>query len=89
VLTAAERPRATASRLRGRPAIVKSIRSLLIRVSRFGRGRAITPADVAWACRVADGLAGVLRAAGASSDGHPDPGTPVDRAGAHSHEGRP
>lgn len=49
------------SRIKGRPALIRSIRSLLVRVARFGRGRAQTRADQLWAARVIDGLTALLQ----------------------------
>jgi hypothetical protein len=63
VLTTSERPRATASRIKGKPAMVRSLRGLLLRVHRYGRGRARTPADITWTARVLDALRETLAAA--------------------------
>ncbi len=63
MLSRCEKPRATASRIKGRQALVRSLRGLLIRVHRFGRGRARSPEDVRWAARTIDALADCLRGA--------------------------
>lgn len=41
----------------GRPAIVRSLQALRLRVGRFAAHRAATPAERAWAARVLDHLA--------------------------------
>ena len=48
------------SRVKGRAAIERSIRLLVIRVHRFGRARAVTAADVSWCARAIDGLQALL-----------------------------
>lgn len=86
MLTSAEKPRATASRIKGRPALVRRLRGLLIAVHRFGRGRARSREDVAWTAVVLDGLVDVLAVADPSPEapgrqGHPPPvGTPAPLA---------
>ena len=50
-------------RIKGRPALVRSLRSLLIRVHRFGKGRARTHEDVLWTARTVDVLSAALRTA--------------------------
>ncbi len=76
-LCPAERPRATASRIRGRPALVRRLRALLLAVSRYARGRAVTPEDVTWAACTLDALADCLRVADGlpapPATGHPGP----------------
>ena len=72
MLTAAERPRCTASRIKGRPALVRSLRGLLLRVHRFGRGRARTPQDMQWAARVLDSLYAALATAEGTTNGGED-----------------
>ena len=47
-------------RVKGRPALVRSLRSLLIRVHRFGKGRARTHEDVLWTARTVDVLSAAL-----------------------------
>jgi hypothetical protein len=76
VLTAAERPRSTASRIRGKGAIVRSLRGLLLRVHRFRRGRARTESDIRWAAAMLDGLAAVLAVAEAQPTEAPSPDAP-------------
>lgn len=49
------------SRIKGRPALIRRIRSLLVAVHRFGRGRARTRADQQWAAQVIDGLTTLLQ----------------------------
>jgi hypothetical protein len=49
-------------RVKGRPVLVRSARSLQIRVLRFGRARARTPAEIRWTARVLDALDLVVRA---------------------------
>ena len=48
------------TRIKGRAAIERSPRLLLIRVHRFGRGRARDRADVAWCARTIDALTALL-----------------------------
>ncbi len=48
-------------RVKGRPAIERSTRALLLRVHRFGRARATTREDVLWSARWIDGLDELLR----------------------------
>jgi hypothetical protein len=60
MLTMAEKGTPTASRIRGRDSIVRSLRLLLIRVHRFGNRRARGAEDVAWAARMIDALTGAL-----------------------------
>ncbi len=50
-------------RIRGRPALVRRLRGLLVAVHRFGRARAITPEDRHWTARVLDGLTAVVETA--------------------------
>ncbi len=52
--------RRVVSRVRGRPALERSIKLLLIRVHRFGRMRAATAADRQWTAKVIDRLSDVL-----------------------------
>jgi hypothetical protein len=73
MLTGAEKPRATASRIKGKPAIVRSLRGLLLRVHRYGRGRARTPQDVTWAAHTLDALGDALAVAEGASP-HEDRG---------------
>lgn len=47
-------------RTAGRPAIERSTRALLLRVHRFGRHRATSPANIRWAARWIDGLGELL-----------------------------
>jgi hypothetical protein len=56
------RPGDSPRRCVGRPAIERSIRALLIRVHRFARHRATSPADIHWAAVVLDSLIAVLEA---------------------------
>lgn len=53
-------------RVKGRPAIERSLRATLIRVHRFALARATTPADRMWAARTIAGLETVLEIAGAA-----------------------
>lgn len=48
-----ERPK---TRVKGKPALTKSLGGLLIRAQRFARCRATTPADCWWAARVIEAL---------------------------------
>jgi hypothetical protein len=62
MLQANERlPLASPRRIRGRWALERAARSLLIRVHRFGRCRASTRADVLWCARAIDSLDELLR----------------------------
>jgi hypothetical protein len=60
-LTAPERLPALASRIKGRPALVRSLSLLLIRVARFATHRAHAQADQQWAARLQDDLTVALR----------------------------
>lgn len=60
------------SRVTGRAAIERSLRSLLIRAHRFGRHRATSPADCRWAAQMIDALTAATFAA---------PEAPGNRAG--------
>ena len=51
------------SRVKGRPAIVKSLRALLLRTHRFGRHRARTADDIRWAGALVAALTSALAAA--------------------------
>ena len=55
----------TASRIQGRGALVRSLRLLLIRTSRYLQHRARTAEERAWAGRLFNGLEPVLRQAAA------------------------
>ncbi len=46
----------TPSRVRGRAALTRRLRALLLAVHRFGRCRARAPDDIAWAARIIDRL---------------------------------
>ena len=63
MLTASERPRGVASRIKGRPALVRSLRGLLLRVHRFGRHRARSRQDMQWAAVRIDALDAALLSA--------------------------
>lgn len=45
----------------GKQAIERSTRALLLRVHRFGRHRATSPANVLWAAKMIDGLSVLIR----------------------------
>lgn len=47
-------------RVKGRPALVRRLRGLLLAVHRFGRARATTPDDRAWTAHVLDVLTAAL-----------------------------
>jgi hypothetical protein len=51
------------SRVKGKPALVKSMRALLIRTHRFANHRARSASDVLWAAAVIDALTATLQAA--------------------------
>lgn len=63
MIAQSERHRSGVGRVRGRGAIVRSLRWLLIRVYRFGSHRATSQEECAWAARLADDLSSALRAA--------------------------
>lgn len=44
------------SRIKGRPALVRRLRGLLVAVHRYGKGRARTPEEVRWAAKMLDRL---------------------------------
>jgi hypothetical protein len=48
-------------RVKGRPALIRATRGLLLRVHRYGRGRARTPDEIRWTARALDALDVVLR----------------------------
>jgi hypothetical protein len=49
-------------RVKGRPVLIRSARSLVLRVHRYGRARARTPAEIRWTARALDALDVALRA---------------------------
>ena len=63
MLQASERPRGVASRIKGKPAIVRSLCGLVIRVHRFGQLRASTEDDRRWAVQLLDDLQAILERA--------------------------
>lgn len=77
----------TASRIPGQGRLVRSLRSLLRRVERYGVHRARTVDEHTWACAVADGLERVyslaLTSASARASLHV-----ADRRASVSHKGR-
>lgn len=48
------------SRIKGRLSLTRRLRALILASHRYGRGRAVTPADVQFAARLIDGLTGTL-----------------------------
>lgn len=58
------------SRVRGRPALVRRLRGLLLAVHRYGRHRATTPAECLWAARLIDSLTAALDVADPREDHH-------------------
>lgn len=48
-------------RVKGRPVLIRSARSLVLRVHRYGLARARTPADIRWTARTLDALDLALR----------------------------
>ena len=60
MLTTAEKGTPIASRVKGKPALVKSLRSLLIRVHRYGRCRARRAEDLQWTAELLDALYAAL-----------------------------
>ena len=61
------------TRIKAKSAIERSLRSLLIRVHRFARGRATTPIERVWSAQVIDAVTALL----GPIDGKPQ--QPVDR----------
>lgn len=61
--TAPEPQMRSGLRVKGRPAIIRSLRSLQIRVARFARYRVTTADDARWAARVGDAIAATVKAA--------------------------
>jgi hypothetical protein len=55
-------------RVKGKPALVRSLRGLIIRAHRYAQHRATTPADQVWAAALIDGLFAVLAAANPRDD---------------------
>jgi hypothetical protein len=43
-------------RVKGRPALLRRLRGLLVAAHRFGRARAVTPDDRLWSARLVDAL---------------------------------
>lgn len=69
-------------RVKGRPAIIRSTRGLLLRCHRFARARAVTSADLHWCARVIDALDDVLRVMeGRTTDERIVPGRVTDTHG--------
>lgn len=62
-------------RVKGRPALTRRLRGLLLAVHRFARHRATAPADRAWAARLLDVLSHALDIA--------DPGSRTDARRPH------
>jgi len=56
MLSAAERGRAVASRIKGRTSITRRLRAVLIGVHRYARCRAQRGSDLRWAASVIDAL---------------------------------
>ena len=54
------------SRIKGRAALIRRMRGLLIAVARFAHGRATTREDCLWAARMIDGLTVLLEEKGTS-----------------------
>lgn len=83
MLTSSEKGRPIASRVKGRPALVKRLRALLLAVHRFARGRARSSADIQWSAAMLDVLTTALRTAEGNERGDvalmgpPTPGTQV------------
>jgi hypothetical protein len=59
------------TRIKGRPAIVRRLRGLLIAVHRYGRHRARTPGERIWTARLLDRLQAALGDADASDEAQP------------------
>jgi hypothetical protein len=57
------------TRVKGRPALIRSLRALLIRVHRFGRARAVSQPDRRWAAALIDALTAAV--AEAEREGQP------------------
>ena len=55
--------RSMPTRVKGRPALVRRLRALLVAVHRFGRCRATTAADRQWTARALDALTVALTVA--------------------------
>lgn len=63
MLTATERPRGVASRIKGRASITRRVRALLIATHRYGRLRAVRTSDYRWTAAVLDALSSTLEIA--------------------------
>ena len=61
------------TRIKGRPALVRRLRALLVACHRFGRCRAVTADDQRWAALVLDGLTATLATADPEGAPRPDP----------------
>jgi hypothetical protein len=63
MLSQEEKGRPVASRIKGKAALMKRARGLLLAVHRYGRGRARDVEDIRWAAVFLDGLTSTLSAA--------------------------
>jgi hypothetical protein len=61
------------SPVKGRPALVRRLRLLLLAVARYGRHRARTHDELMWAARVLDALTVTLDTADPTTDRRPTP----------------
>jgi hypothetical protein len=65
-------------RVKGRPALVRSLRALLLRVHRYGRHRARTADERRWAAVVLDHLTTTVQVADPGTLTDPRPIRPID-----------
>jgi hypothetical protein len=63
----------TPSRIKGRPALVRRLRGLVVAVNRFGRHRARSREDVWWSARTIDALSIALEVANTPNGGASSP----------------
>jgi hypothetical protein len=80
-------PRGVASRIRGRGALLRSLRGLVIRAHRYGVYRAATADERGWAARLCDDLTGALQTAAATPPAQ-DSLAAADRHAARTRKGR-
>ena len=77
MLTGTERPARIASRIRGKAALLKSLRGLLVRAHRYANHRTRTRADIEWAAVLIDALGVALTLAELKLEGRTEMGNPA------------
>jgi hypothetical protein len=64
-------------RIKGPGPLIKSARSLVLRLHRYGRGRARTPGEVRWAARAIDAVDAAVRVMEQPTMETAQPATPI------------